>query len=167
MDSGKFESLMRRHKDSVYRQMVRVCGNADDAEDALGQAMLLAFQAADQLESPDRFRGWVATIGTRVCSRMRHHASFQQVLDEVENRGWREPRAITEFDMPVLKSCVRDAIARLPETYRLIYQLCEIEEEPVAEAAAKIGISHAAAKSRLLRAREFVRKELDASICGE
>ena len=44
-----FESLTREHKDSVYRQMIRVCGNREDAEDVLVEALLKAYRHLDQL----------------------------------------------------------------------------------------------------------------------
>lgn len=145
--------------------MVRVCNHREDAEDALGTALLLAYQAAAQLESESAFRAWIGTIGKRVCTKMRSHPAILKTLDYAEERGL-VAEDTGDLDMAVLKGCVTDAVSSLPEIYRDIYVRCELNEESVVEAAKALGISHAAAKSRLLRARENVRRQLDQSICS-
>lgn len=165
MQSAKFESLVRQHKDAVYRQMARVCGHKEDAEDALATALMLAFRASDQLASDEAFRTWLGTIGKRVCTRMRSHPSIQKVLEFAEEHDLVDTRA-SEYDLAVLKGCVRDAVDALPDIYRAIYVKCELDEVTVPQAAHDLGITHAAAKSRLLRARKIVRENLDQSVCA-
>jgi RNA polymerase sigma-70 factor (ECF subfamily) len=70
------------------------------------------------------------------------------------------------MDLTILKGCVKDAVELLDESYRDVYLMCEIEERTVEEAATALGLSVAAAKSRLLRARTKVRETLDHSICA-
>ena len=164
MDKQRFEALVNEHKDSVYRQMVRVCNHREDAEDALATALMHAYQAADKLESEDAFRAWISTIGRRVCGKMRSHPSIQKTLEYAEERGLAREDT-QDMDVAVLKGCVSDAVSALPDIYREIYVLCELQEQTVVDAAKQLGISHAAGKSRLLRAREFVRDKLDHSIC--
>ena len=53
-----FETLVNQHKDAVYRQMVRVCGNREDAEDVLIEALLKAYRHLDQLRNSVAFRAW-------------------------------------------------------------------------------------------------------------
>jgi RNA polymerase sigma-70 factor (ECF subfamily) len=165
MNSARFERLLRQHKDAVYRQMVRVCSHREDAEDALAQAMMLAFRAADKLESESAFRSWIGTIGKRVCTRMRSHPKVLQALEFAEERDLIAD-AVPEMELAVMKGCVRDALDGLPAIYRDVYRLVELEERTVPEVAEQLGISTAAAKSRLLRAREIMRDRLDGSLCG-
>ena len=165
MQSAKFESLVRRHKDAVYRQMVRVCGHKEDAEDALASALMLAFRASDKLSSDEAFRTWLGTIGKRVCTRMRSHPSIEKALEYAIEHGFVDNHA-SEFDLSLLKGCVRDAVETLPEIYRTVYERCELEELTVPQAADELGITPAAAKSRLLRARAIVRENLDRSVCA-
>ena len=66
-----FDQLVAEHKDAIYRQMVRVCGDRDDADDALVEALGRAYRSLDQLREPEAFRGWLTQIGRRVCLRMR------------------------------------------------------------------------------------------------
>lgn len=165
MDAARFERLANRHRDAVYRQMVRVCRNADDAADALATAMMQAFQAAEQLDSEDAFRAWLATIGRRVCARMRSHPAIRNVLEFAEERGLISSM-VEEMEMGMLKGCVQEAVGELKPGYREVYEMCEIEERTLQEAAEALGISVAAAKSRLHRARAQVRERLNQSICG-
>lgn len=165
MQTAKFESLVRQHKDAVYRQMARVCGHREDAEDALATALMLAFRSADQLSSDEAFQTWLGTIGKRVCTRMRSHPSIQKTLEYADEHGLVDNHA-SAFDLEILKRCVTDAVETLPDIYRAIYVKCELDGATVPEAAAELGLTHAAAKSRLLRARANVRESLDRSVCA-
>ncbi len=156
---------MNEHKDAVYRQMVRVCNHREDAEDALATALMHAFRAYKNLDSETSFRAWLGTIGKRVCSRMRNHAGIQTAFDyATENELIDDSKS--EFDLAILKGCVKTAVDELPELYREIYIACELDEKSVVEAADELGITHNAAKSRLLRARAMVREQLDQSVCA-
>ena len=165
MDPIRFEALVNEHKDAVYRQMMRVCNHMEDAEDALAEALLLAFKASDQLGSDAAFRSWLGTIGKRVCTRMRSHPSMKETVEYAEARDL-IATDVAEFDLAMMKGCVTNALTALPEKYRSVYQMCELEELTLPEAAERLEISVAAAKSRLLRAREAVRAHLGQSLCG-
>ena len=165
MQASRFERLVREHKDAVYRQMMRVCSAREDAEDALATALMLAYQSVDQLKDDGAFRSWLGTIGRRVCTRMRRNPSIQNVWEYAEERDLLDPE-IAPFEMEVLKGCVKEAVEKLPKSYRTIYVACEIEERSIAEVANREAISEAAVKSRLHRARKMVRDQLDHSICA-
>ena len=66
-----------------------------------------------------------------------------------------------------MKQFLDDAVARLPEHYRSVYVLRDIDDQPGDEVANKLGISRAAMKSRLHRARELVRAHLDAVLATD
>lgn len=84
------ERLINRHKNFVYRQMVRVCGNYDDAQDALANAIYSALKASEQLRDPASFQGWLSRIGTRACSRMRIRERLVKLssLEDLQNKGF-------------------------------------------------------------------------------
>ena len=145
--------------------MVRVCGHREDAEDALAEALLLAFKASDKLGSDEAFRSWIGTIGRRVCTRMRSHPAIQKTFAYAEERDLMSKDS-TAYDLVVLQGCVHDAVSQLPPIYQSVYSLCELEERSVSETAHQLGISVAATKSRLLRARQIVRIHLDQSVCA-
>jgi len=166
----EIERLIDRHKDAVYRQMVRVCGNHDDAEDALSDALVAALKASEQLRDPTNFQAWLARIGSRACSRMRIRERLVQFwsISDLEAKGFEivDPHGdpSQEAEQTYLKSCVAGAIEQLPELFRDVYVRREILGEPAEKVAKDLGITIAACKTRLHRARNIVRDALDSGI---
>lgn len=163
-----FDRLVRRHKDSVYSQMVRVCGNKDDADDVLAEALLSAFRFSSSLKDPEAFQGWLASIARRVCFRLRSQAKLKPVYrlagidhDSLVSEA-PSPQRIAELSE--LKSCVREAVDSLPPNDRSAYTLRELEGLTGEEAARQLGISLPALKTRLLRARAKLRAEIEKRI---
>jgi RNA polymerase sigma-70 factor, ECF subfamily len=160
-----FDRLAARHRDAVYRQMVRVCGDYDDAEDALAEALLAAFRHSGKLRDETSFRAWLATIGRRVCGRIQSRSDLRQALElppDLEG----SPTPQEELEMAQVKTCVRSAIERLPKSLREVYQMREIEQRPAEDVAQLLGLTVANVKTRLHRAREKVRLYLDAALCA-
>ena len=168
-----FDALTRQHKDSVYRQMISVCGNREDAEDVLIEALLKAYRHLDQLRDSGAFRAWLAQIAKRVCWQLKERESLLPLLQlsALEDEGREIPgREITpeaRMARRQMKQFLDDAVARLPEHYRSVYVLRDIDDESGDEVANKLGISRAAMKSRLYRARELVRAHLDAVLATD
>lgn len=164
----ELERLINRHKDQVYRQMVRVCGNYSDAEDALADALVSAVRASDQLRDPLYFQAWLSKIGTRACIRNRFKERLFQLIPmaELESKWIEivEPSGgpDVEFEASQMKACVSGAVTALPELYREVYLRREILGEKAEDVAGALGLSLPAVKSRLRRAREMVRSSLDS-----
>jgi len=155
-----FDRLVRQHKDAVYRQMVRACGGShEDAEDALAVALVKAYRAIDDLHEPERFRAWLATIGRRVCGRLKHKAALQPVVALSEEF----PDTASQID-GTFDSHVRDLVDQMPPGLKEVIVLRDLEGLSGEEAAAKLGISLAALKSRLHRARADLRSRIDACL---
>lgn len=169
-DSPDFDALTREHKDSVYRQMLRVCGNREDAEDVLVEALLKAYRHLSQLRDSAAFRAWLAQIARRVCWQLKEREALLPLLQlstlEEEGREIPGADATPEAQMAQrqMKQLLEDAIAALPELYREVYQLRDIEDRPGDEVAEQLGVSRAAMKSRLHRARDLVRTHLDVAL---
>lgn len=167
-----FDRLANRHKDAVYRQMVRVCGNRDDAEDVLVQALLSAYRALDTLRDEEAFRGWLARIATRICGRMRHRQELHPLIEwsALEAQGWERadptPAPDAEAIMKHMQRCVSGAVEYLPPLYREVYVMRELESRPAEEVAEALGLTVAAVKSRLHRARNLVRGYFDENACS-
>ena len=157
----RYESLVRKHKDAVYRQMVRTCGNYDDAEDVLSESLLKAYKALDQLDDDEHFRAWLSTIARRVCVRLRKRALLSPVLSLANVPEPYEEAVEPEMDLDALRDHIHKAIDDLPEGYRQVYVRREIEGLSGEETARSLGISLAAMKTRLFRARAMVRQAMD------
>jgi RNA polymerase sigma-70 factor (ECF subfamily) len=168
-----FEELANEHKDAVYRQMIRVCGNREDAEDVLVEALLKAYRHLDQLRELAGFRSWLAQIARRVCWQLKSREALMPLMQlsewEADGReiASNEPSAEHREALREMKERSQGAMAKLPEEYRAVYEMRDIEGLAGGEVAQRLGISLAAMKSRLHRARELVRKELDDAILGK
>ncbi len=168
-----FEALANEHKDAVYRQMIRVCGNREDAEDVLIEALLKAYRHLDQLRDSVAFRSWLAQIAKRVCWQLKARESLLPLLQlsAMEDEG----KQIAGTDLPIeaqiasrqMAEMLEEAVESLAPVYREVYQLRDVEELPGGEVAQRLGISLAAMKSRLHRARELLRQHLDAALMGK
>jgi RNA polymerase sigma-70 factor, ECF subfamily len=166
-----FESLARQHKDAVYRQMIRVCGNREDAEDVLIEALLKAYHHLDQLRESAAFRAWLAQIAKRVCWQLKEREALQPLLQlstlEEEEVPSNAPTPEVQMARRQMKQLLQEAVDELPELHRSVYSLRDIEDVPGDEVARRLGISRAAMKSRLHRARDLVRAHLDAALSRE
>ena len=164
------ERLINRHKDAVYRQMVRTCGNHEDAEDALAEALFAALKASDQLQHPEYFQAWLSKIWTRSCARMRIRERLVHFtsVEDLEAHGFElsgaEISPAKAAELAALKNCVVGAIELMPEMYREVYLRREILDEKADDVASALGISLPAVKSRLHRAREKMRESLDGGL---
>jgi RNA polymerase sigma-70 factor, ECF subfamily len=168
-----FESLANEHKDAVYRQMIRTCGNREDAEDVLVEALLKAYRHLSQLHDVVAFRPWLAQIARRVCWQLREREALMPLLQlsalEEEGRqiAQMQPSVERLVALQEMKTLLRAAVAKLPEEYRTVYEMRDLEELAGDDVAQRLGISLAAMKSRLHRARELVRESLDAALMGQ
>jgi RNA polymerase sigma-70 factor (ECF subfamily) len=75
-----FEALANEHKDAVYRQLIRACGNREDAEDVLIEALLKAYRNLGQLRDSSAFRSWLAQIGRRVCWHLKQREALLPIM---------------------------------------------------------------------------------------
>jgi RNA polymerase sigma-70 factor, ECF subfamily len=165
-----FETLANEHKDAVYRQMLRVCGNHEDAEDVLIEALLKAYGSLDQLRDHAAFRSWLAQIGRRVCWQLKGREKLLPImqLSAFEDGGQQisaaDPPLESQLAAKRMREALHAAIDRLPPEYRSVYELRDVQEVSGEEAAEQLGLSLAAMKSRLHRARAILREELDSAI---
>jgi len=162
-----FEELANEHKDAVYRQMLRVCGNHADAEDVLMEALLNAYRSLGQLREAAAFRAWLGQIARRLCWQLRAREAMAPLLQlsamedegvELASPGEAADVALARREM---KALLWQAINELPPESREMYLLRDVEEMSGEAVAKKLGITLAAMKSRLHRARQTVRERLD------
>lgn len=164
-----FEALANEHKDAVYRQMIRACGNREDAEDVLVEALLKAYRHLDQLRDSKAFRAWLAQIARRACWQLKTREALMplmqlSVLEEERQLPSAEPPMEQQVAMAEMKKLLGEAVNSLPAIYRAVYEMRDVEEVPGDEVAKRLGISGTAMKSRLHRGRELVREYLDGAL---
>jgi len=165
-----FEKLANEHKDAVYRQMLRVCGNREDAEDVLIEALLKAYQHMHQLNDPAAFRAWLAQIARRVCWQLKGREALAPLLQlsmlEEEGVAMKDPKPPVDSELALrqMKELLENVVNQLPPSAREVFVLRDMEELSGEEVARRLGISLASMKSRLHRARKLLRERVDAAL---
>lgn len=157
-DHTAFEELVRRHAASVYRFARAVARSEADAEDAMQEAFVAAFRHAASFRGDAAVRTWLLTIARNAAWRMRRRVA-DDVIDEVDE--WRIAQAAgwgqTDPEQAAIaageRERLRAALESLPAPDREILVLRELEELTGEETARVLGLSVAAMKSRLHRAR--------------
>jgi RNA polymerase sigma-70 factor (ECF subfamily) len=167
-----FEQLANEHKDSVYRQLFRVWGNREDAEDVLIDALLKAYQHMNQLNDPAAFRAWLAQIARRVCWQLKKREALAPLLQlsmlEEEGTAIKDPKPPIDSEVALrrMKELLENAVTQLPPSAQEVFVLRDMEELPGEEVSRRLGISLASMKSRLHRARKLLREHVDAALNG-
>jgi len=167
-----FEKLANEHKDAVYRQMLRACGNREDAEDVLIEALLKAYQHMQQLNDPAAFRAWLAQIARRVCWQLKEREALSPLLQlsmlEEEGAAIKDPKPPVDSELALrrMKELLENAVNQLPPSAREVFVLRDMKELPGEEVARRLGISLTSMKSRLHRARKLLRERVDAAVTG-
>ena len=162
-----FDELANEHKDAVYRQMLRACGNQADAEDVLMEALLNAFRSLGQLREATAFRAWLAQIARRLCWQLREREAMAPLLQlsAMEDEGAQLASSDEPVDLELarreIKELLWQAVNELPADAREVYVLRDVEDLSGEEVAKQLGLTLAATKSRLHRARRAVREKLD------
>ncbi len=171
------ERLLMRAQEVAYRFSLLVCGGADDADDAMQEALIKTYRYAGQIREPAAFRTWLYRTVKNACliGRRKHVDEPARVLsldDMLPTRDGRE-RAIDPADPSRgpedfvinerLRRQLNTALKKLPPPYRLVVFLRDVEGLSTREVADVAGISEANVKTRLHRARLFLRQELEES----
>lgn len=162
-DDEALTPLVRAYHERVYRFGLRACRDAFDADDAVQEAFSRLAYRADVQCDPGVL-AWLLTTVRRTCQRLLRPFVRQQRLgerlDEVDEAPSEAPSPEAALERWQLVSSVHAAIARLPAPYREVLVLRDLEGMSGDEVAQRLGLSEAAMKSRLHRARNLVRDEL-------
>jgi len=171
-----FGELVSRHGRTMLQTALSILHNREEAEDEVQNAWWKAWQNIKRFEGEARFTTWVTRIVMNQClMRLRHERRARFVfLDEpIEGEvrpllELREPSEGAEQDLGrrQVNELVRREIARIPPMLRNALVLRDVNQLPMPEVAGELGISLAAAKSRLLRARHELKSRLE-KYCGE
>ena len=170
-----FDRLYRDNVDRVHRLAQRLCGHTDDARDLVQETFLNAYKKYAQFRGEAQVSTWLYTIASRACLRMRrrrkgepaYELSLEQFIPTSEGEFRLQiptDRLSPEqaLEKKELRRALHKAIQKLPKKYRVVLVLRDMEGLPAKEVGSIMGLNERAVKSRLHRARLFVRKELSA-----
>jgi len=165
-DTDAFEELVRRHGRRVYRSLIGILGNAEEAEDALQDAFLKAFQHLPEFEGRSRFSTWLVRIALNTgLQRLRGRRDFETLDDDSDEFRPKRIQAWTEnpedlYSREELRRLVESEVMKLPAKYRVALMLRDLEELSTEEAANALGLSIPGLKARVLRGRLMLRESM-------
>lgn len=166
-----FHELIRPHERAVYRMALSYMKNEADAEDVAQEAFLKAFRNLSTFRSESKFSTWLISITLNEArNRLRRNATMPtDSIDATPEEGgsvtpallrdWREVPS-EALERAEVKQMLQRAVASLPEIYRCVFVMRDMEELSVNETAEALSISVPSVKVRLHRARLMLQKQL-------
>jgi len=172
-DYLSFQELVRRHEKKIYNLAYKIMGNKEDASDVLQETFLQAFKKLPGFKSKAKFSTWLYRIAVNIClMRKRRQKKIKTVsldvpiLTKQEDEIRRELRddwsksPLASLESEEVKRALSNAIDLLPQEYRTVFLLRGVNGFSNEEVANALKISVPAVKSRLHRARLFLRDKL-------
>src|SRR5690242_2032264 len=165
-ETALFEDLMRRHNQRIYRVARAVVKDEAEAEDVMQQAYIKAFLHLDQFEDRSQFSTWLTRITVHEALAKRRKWK-PDVVEPSGSEGDHMDRLTSAGPDPErqaygqeLKRLVEAAVDALPETYRTVFMLRDVEGLSTAETAQGLELGEEAVKTRLHRARALLRRAI-------
>ena len=152
-DEAAFEELIRQYEKKVYTLCFRMCGNSEDAEEAAQDAFLALWRGIDRFRQESSLSTWIYRLATNACIdtlRRRKKQSGSVSLDDEE--------LFVEA-----QKLLQEGLSALPEEYRKVLILREIEGLSYTEIAESASIELGTVKSRISRGRSLLRNFLSGN----
>jgi len=167
-----FHELIRPYERMVYLTLFSIIKNETEAEDGAQEAIINAYRHLTSFRGDAKFSTWLTTIAInegRKRLRKSKGAAEQSIEEQEEgHEGDYTPAPLTDWrEIPLaalerkeLREALRIAVAELPDIYRQVFTLRDLEELNIEETAQALGINPGAVKVRLHRARIMLQKRL-------
>jgi RNA polymerase sigma-70 factor (ECF subfamily) len=174
-DNAAFAELMKRHQTAASKLAFSILRDKSDAEDEVQNAFWKAYEHINQFQQDSKFSTWLTRIVVNQClMRLRqtrrtrfHFLDDTAVGDDVAVLDLPDKRRSPEQELGRVEvaQVLREEIKRIPPLLRNVFMMRDVQQMPMPEVAEELGISVAAAKSRLLRARAELRQRMKRH-CG-
>lgn len=184
-EEGGFDRFVDHFRTRIFQYSWMMCGHREDAEEVAQEALLKVFENFQQLREPERVRPWVFRIAKNACLTKRRRSVFapsvsaELSLDELmpakEQREGKVQLQLADWSAAQpdelamrgeLRVALDAAIRELPDLYRPVMLLRDVEGLSTQETAQILDIQEDAVKTRLHRARLAVRQKLDRTLAG-
>ena len=160
-DTALFELIVRRYNQRLFRAARAILRDDAEAEDAMQEAYVRAFVNLDQFAGEAKFSTWLTKIAVYEALGRLRRAKRQEELPEAMDSSDNPERTAYGRE---LRSAIESAVDALPQLYRSVFVLREVEEMTVAETADCLGITEESVKTRCHRARALLRSRLERAI---
>jgi RNA polymerase sigma-70 factor (ECF subfamily) len=173
-----FDRFVEHFRARIFQYSWLMCGHREDAEEVAQETLLRVFENFNQLRQPERVRAWVLRIAKNFCLMKRRRSQFaperelslDAYMPALDRDGGHVKLQIADWSslpedrmlQSELRQVLDKAVAGLPDTYRSVMLMRDVEELSTEEAAQVLDLSIDVVKTRLHRARLAIRQELDA-----
>lgn len=173
-----FEDLFERYSPRIYRQALQFLGNEAEAEEVMQEVFLTLYEKAGTFRGDAAVSTWLYRLTANTAiSRLRrrsrqHEVSLDAYLPQFSDDGHHRERPVVDWSHNIERAMLREesrqllreAIEKLRPLDKAVVVLSDLEELPQQETADILGLSLAAVKARLHRARLFLRSQLATSL---
>jgi RNA polymerase sigma factor (sigma-70 family) len=153
------EALVLRHGPMVWGVCRRILRDHQDAEDAFQATFLVLARKADSIRPGGRVAGWLYGVARQTALKARARNRKRQAREQL-GVGFAEPEAAPQERQDDLRGLLDQQLARLPEKYRAVLVLCDLEGRTRGEAARQLGCPQGTVAGRLARARSLLARRL-------
>ena len=176
-DAEAFDRFVEYFRAKIFQYSWLMCGHREDAEEVAQETLLNIFQNFEQLREPQQVRPWVFRIAKNACLMKRRKSVFapkrelslEELMPVMNSDGGQARIQIADWSalpedqalQAEMKHTLERAIGELPESYRSVILLRDMEELSTGETAQILDLSEDVVKTRLHRARLALRKTLD------
>ncbi len=174
-DERAFNQLVQRYEQTVWGFAFKLCRNKEKADASFQDTFINVYRKIGQFDSRSKFSTWLYSIVANNClmhRRKRKMETLLESLDETPNGDEKNRRQLSQWDDTPLESLMNKelrhqmdaAIQKLPDEYKAVFVLRDLEERTTEETAAILKLSVPAVKSRLRRSRIFLRHALHTTM---
>ena len=170
-ETALYEIIMRRYNQRLYRLVLSILRDRDETEDVMQDAYVRAYQHLEQFEGRAAFSTWLARIAVHeALARLRSRRRMQQLdteLDEGEisvNLTSASVNPEESTSQAELARLLEQSLMRIPEQYRTVLMLRDVEGLSTSETAAALDLTEENVKVRLHRGRSSMRRDLLARV---
>jgi RNA polymerase sigma factor (sigma-70 family) len=161
-ETGLYESLLRKYNLRLYRISMSIINDDMGVEDVMQTAYLNAWLNLASFKSQSSFSTWLTRILINESLLYKKRKLKQQALAEKQENNYRTETPLNDLMNKELKVLLEKTIADLPEKYRVVFVMREIEEMSTNETMGVLNLSESNVKVRLNRAKEMLRGNLNS-----
>ena len=164
-ETALFELIIRRNNQSLYRIGKMYHFSHEDTQDLMQETYIKAYTHLNQFQNRSSLKTWLSKIMVHECYRKSQKWAFKNVESLEKNPSLFAKLGSTETSNKVmnteLNSVIEKSLLHIPEDYRTVFLLREINGLSVLETAEILDITESNVKTRLSRAKSFLRKEIE------
>lgn len=168
-DKKLYELIVRKYNPILYKIGRTYNYNLEDTQDLMQDTFIDAYKNLSQFEGKSNFKTWIIRIMMNNCYRKREKLSYKnEIMQEINEQS--NPLFSSKSNSPEqlvqnmeIGNIIETALAKLPDEYRIVFSLREINHLSVAETSSLLNISESNVKIRLNRAKKMLRDEIENS----